>query len=377
MPITDENLLLMCAVFVFGFSFLHHVDSTTRERFYTDSSSLTSPSKSIVKLMLTNRDAGAFITHLGLDPHSFDVLLEFFEKKYPPANPGLGRPRAFGPDMALALVLMYLHNTMKQETLCLLFGATAAVISRTKRLGLDTLESIFRNDPHHWRWDIAWPSPRKMQRFNDMILANTECDNEPEVLDGVFGFVDGLNLPIQEPSDEAEQNAYYNGWKSACYASQVIVFTPDGCICYVRSNCPGSWHDAEIAVKLYQDLLLPRCPPPFRLFADSGFPCSGEYAEKILRVPKKSEVKNMVVDDEVLNKWKAITKNRQAAEWGMGAVQHAFGRLRLKEDSSYLSSGECIISALGWLALTRSTLFILKSGRNKSYKPTILICLLE
>ncbi|CEP19130.1 hypothetical protein [Parasitella parasitica] len=136
--------------------------------------------------------------------------------------------------MALAFTLMYLQNSMKQETLCLLFGATAASISRTKALGLDLLEMIFRRDPHDWRWDISWPSPHKMAHFNDMILANTECENEPEVLKGVSGFVDGLNLPIQEPDDEVEQYAYYNGWKSGCYLSQVLVFTPDGCICYVR-----------------------------------------------------------------------------------------------------------------------------------------------
>ena len=73
-----------------------------------------------------------------------------------------------------------------------------------------------------------------MKVFNEMVYSNTTNDFEKEVLRGVFGFVDGLNLRIQHPADPLEQNAYYNGWKGDCYASQVLVYTPDGCICYVR-----------------------------------------------------------------------------------------------------------------------------------------------
>ncbi|CEP19132.1 hypothetical protein [Parasitella parasitica] len=340
--ILDEVLLKkLTLVFLFGFQFWFHVESSVRDRYYTNAESLTKPGHSVVRLMLNHRNDGAFICHLGLDTYAFDILLQLFAGVYP-SKSRTGRPRSLGPDMALALTLMYLHNSMKQETLCLLFGVTSPTISRTKTLGLDLLELIFRQDPHDWRWDISWPSPSKMARFNDMILANTECENEPDVLKGVFGFVDGLNLPIQEPENEVEQNAYYNGWKSGCYSSQVLVFTPDGCICYVRGNCPGSWHDAEIAVKLYQNLLLPRCPEPYRLLADAGFPCTKSYKEKILRVPKKSEMKKLQVDDELRNRWKAITKHRQAAEWGMRAIQSGFGRLQLKLPADKAKRGQIL-----------------------------------
>lgn len=31
------------------------------------------------------------------------------------------------------------------------------------------------------------------------------------LLDGCFGFMDGLNLPLLNPGDPLEQNGYYNG----------------------------------------------------------------------------------------------------------------------------------------------------------------------
>ncbi|CEP08762.1 hypothetical protein [Parasitella parasitica] len=189
--------------------------------------------QSSIRFILDMREASAFIVHFGFDPESFDCLLGLFEEHYP-VDANTGRPRNFTADMALALVLMYLHNTIKQETLCVLFGATAATISRTKNLGLDILETIFRSSPNDHRWRIVWPKVQEMKVFNDMILSNTMFENETRVLNGVFGFVDGLNVPIETPKDDLEQNAYYNGWLSGHYSSQVLVFTSDGCICWVR-----------------------------------------------------------------------------------------------------------------------------------------------
>ncbi|KAI8637294.1 hypothetical protein BD408DRAFT_424814 [Parasitella parasitica] len=72
-----------------------------------------------------------------------------------------------------------------------------------------------------------------------------------------------------------------------------------------------------------------RCPEPYRLLADAGFPNSLEYKEKILRVLKKNETNDLVLNEETLDRFKAITKHRQAAEWGMRAIQSGFGRLSL------------------------------------------------
>lgn len=205
----------------------------TGPRYYPTSNVLQKPSESPAAIMLNENDDKAYIVYLGLNVAAFNDLYGVFSSHYP-RKATTGRPRAFTCKMVLALVLMWLHNTMKQEILCLIFGATASTISKSLNSGLHILHSIFMSNPLDERWKITWPTPEEMMVFNDMILTNTTNENEQEIMTGAFGFVDGLNIRIEDPGDPEEQNAYYNGWLSGCYCSQVIVFTPDGCICYVK-----------------------------------------------------------------------------------------------------------------------------------------------
>ncbi|CAO3611964.1 unnamed protein product [Mucor hiemalis] len=300
------------------------------DNYYTDSASLHRPEESSMQKVLEMRRKGPFIVHFGLTPQAFDSLHESFAKEYPGVSK-FGRKRSFHSRMVLALVLTWLRGSMKQETLCLLFGATAATISRAKRLGLGILYKIFSEQRHDERWDIHWPTVEEMGKFNEMVLSNSTNNTEDENLKGVFGFVDGLNLPIENPQDPAEQNAYYNGWKSDTFASQVIVFAPDGTICFINSNNPGSWHDAKIARPLYdKNLTSHRCPEPYKLLADSAFPCRKDFASKILSVPKENSKASKRRTDEEKIRDAIVTKHRQAAEWGMRALQASFGRLHLR-----------------------------------------------
>ena len=68
--------------------------------------------------------------------------------------------------------------------------------------------------------------------------AEMMSDRDPNIKN-CFGFVDGVWMPILEPADPKQQNAYYNGWKSCCNISNVLGFAPDGCIIWARYNCPG------------------------------------------------------------------------------------------------------------------------------------------
>ncbi|KAL0143448.1 hypothetical protein V8B55DRAFT_1292980, partial [Mucor lusitanicus] len=214
-PVYDSDSndveLYMYLVFLFGcaFNFLRLLQESgqrTSPRFYTSSSkSLQKPVDSAARKLVDTCSKNAYISHMGLDPRCFDNLHEEFKKEYPPLLL-TGRPRALDTRMILALVLMWLHSTMKQETLCLLFGVTAASVSRSKIMGIKTLYRVFSKNKNDRRWSIRWPSDNKKRQFNEMIQANTSNDFEKE------------------------QNAYYNGWKSDCFASQVIVFTPDSCI---------------------------------------------------------------------------------------------------------------------------------------------------
>ncbi|KAK0523856.1 hypothetical protein OC842_006010 [Tilletia horrida] len=117
------------------------------------------------------------------------------------------------------------------------------------------------------------------------------------MLRGVFGFVDGLNLRIFQPGNVDEQNTYYNGWLADTYCSQVL--RPSG--------------DA----------------PSFALLADSAFPYHKHPAGRILSRPK-DDIAAKEKNGNVVLRWEAIVRQRQAAEWGMRALQGAFGRLDLR-----------------------------------------------
>ncbi|CAD6939796.1 unnamed protein product [Tilletia laevis] len=143
-------------------------------------------------------------------------------------------------------------------------------------------------------WAIKWPTAAIMADMAAAVRAR-----EP-LLEGVFGFVDGLNLRIYQPSNLDEQNAYYNGWLADTYCSQVLVFLANGEIAWASYNNPGSWHDAKIARALYA------------LMSDPDNVVARE------------------TDGAVHLRWEAIIRQRQAAEWGMRALQGAFGRLDLR-----------------------------------------------
>ena len=101
---------------------------------------------------------------------------------------------------------------------------------------------------------------------------------------GMFGFLDGLKLKIHPPSDPEMENAYYNGWTSDHYISNVFLFTPDGCVSYAVMNCPGKvlFPDLEdyttFSLTKYLTVSLLSLTPLFR--------CMGAQATRSNAAPK-------------------------------------------------------------------------------------------
>ena len=69
---------------------------------------------------------------------------------------------------------------------------------------------------------ICWPQG---DEFHD--LSQLVSDRHP-LLSGVFGSIDGLNLPCQVSADVEIENATYNGWLHGHYISSVIAFSSRG-----------------------------------------------------------------------------------------------------------------------------------------------------
>ena len=77
------------------------------------------------------------------------------------------------------------------------------------------------------------------------------------LLQGVFGSINGLNLPCQVSSDVEMENATYNRWLHSHFISSVIVFSSKGsCPCSLECVSGGySWFKQEKSLAAAQIVL--------------------------------------------------------------------------------------------------------------------------
>ena len=80
---------------------------------------------------------------------------------------------------------------------------------------------------------VTWPTDDEMKAYADLVELR-----HPGIGYGIFGFLDGIVLPILNSSDSRVQNAYYNGYQGRTMISNV-VFVPDGTIFFAGINHPG------------------------------------------------------------------------------------------------------------------------------------------
>jgi hypothetical protein len=127
------------------------------------------------------------------------------------------------------------------------------------------------------------------------------------------------------------QNAYYNGWTCSHYFSNILTFAPNGTVIHAILNAPGSWHDPNIAERLYSQLMT-NTPPGYRVISDTAFPRCTDQLDYCIMAPMKRGNCLPACPVEfarlkVLNK--QLVSARQAAEWGLRAIQGSFSRLKL------------------------------------------------
>lgn len=271
-----------------------------RTRSYVTKVDLLLPHLSPFQSLLLQQSDAAFLDHFGINCTAFTYLKQLMEQ-----HEELKNRKRMKVEEILGLTLQYLNSTMRQKTLCLIYGYSPALISRGLRLGLRVLLMVIRETKYG---AIEWPSHDEMKESADKI-----SNREPS-LSNIWGFMDGVKFPIMSCGNASVQNAYYNGWLSGCFVSNVILFMADGCICYANINCPGSWHDSVVAEPLYNVLLSSHTPANYRILVDSAFKHTGNYASIVT---------------STANKDAAAISIRQAAEWGMRILQGAFARLTI------------------------------------------------
>jgi hypothetical protein len=241
----------------------------------------------------------------------------------------------------LGLALHYLNSSMGQKTLCVIFGLTPAACNRLLWRGLHALQSAFRANAVP-EAELRWPSLLEMQRLSELVLAREPLLSAYRP----FAFMDGLRVQVQNSDDRTEQNAYYSGMEGHACIGNVFVFAADGCIIWWRGNCPGSWHDITIAshfLASWRD----SAPQPYRIVADSGF-IRHDLNDCLLLSRSAAALLRSDINEQQLAVQQAITSVRQAAEWGMRALQGCYGRLHTVLSSDHQRRA-CILECIAHL----------------------------
>ena len=289
-----------------------------RHRHYLLKDDLTHPCQSAWSTLYNQKRDESFVDVMGFDVKCFHELHELlFDNQVQT----MGRPRALDTKGELALTLHWLNSTMRQKTLAQLFGVTPSSVSDILQ---NVITLIIEKLEFHPDCKIQWPSPEKMRALSDLVRARSA------ELPNVFGFVDGLWLPVPNDQDESIQNAFYNGWKTTPSISNVLCFSPEGKIIYAAYNMPGSWHDWTCARGLFHKLKS-KTPAPFRILGDSAFSTTErEIKEKLLTPLRENEISiHPRIKAAQVRLHQVVVRERQAAEWGMRALQGTFARLTL------------------------------------------------
>ena len=303
------------------------IKSKLRRRTYITNQILLQPKSSPFSKLLASGTDMHFITLMGMNIDTFRTLHELVHPLFNVSNEG--RPRRLNTVHSLGLALHYLNSTMKMKTLSMIFGAGPATLSRTLNETLSHLTTILTKLREA---RVIWPNREMLETYAAMI------NQRESRLEHVFGFMDGVYFLVQEPADPELQTQLYNAWKQhTTTCTNVFVFVATGEIAYGAYNSPGTWHDSRTALPVYK-MLIDHTPDPFCVVADSAFPSTDSLHNKVLkplRLGQRFRDENEMRESQVLSR--AVTSVRQAAEWGVRALQGGFSRLltRLPVDTEH------------------------------------------
>ncbi|KAF0768492.1 hypothetical protein AaE_002778 [Aphanomyces astaci] len=305
---------------------LYRARVSIKERHYLTCDALIPPDNSPWMIIYASMKPSSFIATVSIPPDAFHILLQEFSKHYQWKS-GFGKPgrppKLSCKHQALALVLHFYTAATEQKTLCEIFGIPPSTFSSTLA---KAEEALFHALQHVADAEVRYPSKSEQRRWALQVAAR-----EP-LVHGVWGFLDGKNYSVKSPSCSDLQNAMYNGWLHSTFVTGTLLFGVDGTIVWGRHNFAGSWNDGDTSLKLQVKLLDERrTAVGTGVVADSAFPVRDGLRGKI-RTPLKCgdlERASPVCREGLLLLSNAITALRQAAEWGMGAVEKVYRQLLL------------------------------------------------
>jgi DDE superfamily endonuclease len=276
------------------------------------------------------------ITVTGFDHAAFGTLLTIFEPyfyAYTPwvgksdgtrmkrikKKPGIefGHPRKIDAKSCLARALAWYRFRGAEFILQGWFGFTGTHLNVWLKFSRRVLLYVL------WKNELArvkMPTEDMVYSYKSMIKMRHPA------LDDVYCFADGLKLEFENTDGELdEQSMFYNGWTHGHYITNLFVFGADGRIINAVVNAPGLVHDSTLAKwgdvygkleDMYHKTQGICCMDSAFAAGDSPF------------VLKSAQDINTAVNEHDLVVLRQATSLRQAAEWGMHAIQGSFPRMR-------------------------------------------------
>ncbi|KAI9922506.1 hypothetical protein PsorP6_002478 [Peronosclerospora sorghi] len=177
-----------------------------------------------------------FMAMMRLNRAAFDALVVPFTRHYEVrSGPGRsGRPTRLQNHRAdLSLVLQFYGSRSDLKHLCSVFGIPPATASRCLAKAEEAISLALDSVADS---EVRWPKAQERVAWGRLVT------REPLVTKK-FGFIDGMNYQVQQPSRAEVQNAYYNGWLHSMLFTGTLEFGVDGGIFWMKHNCPGSWND--------------------------------------------------------------------------------------------------------------------------------------
>lgn len=297
--------------------------------------SLLDPEHSPWQKLYDSKDDAALITVTGMDHEAFthllDIYFPLFDNHTPwtgdhdgttwkrlryPHSAGRGRRRIITPAASLGLVLAWYRFRGAEFILQGWFGFTGTHNNVWLRFGRRMLYRALRKHPEA---RVQFPSAAEIETLKEI------CSARHPVLEHVYCFADGLKLTLEAASGVNIQGMYYNGWTHDHYITNLFVFSICGRIIACVVNAPGSLHDSTLATwgGVYQKLHDAFDATGGMCCVDSAFQSSNnDYLIKSAQDTTKAVTQR---DFDIIRQ---ATSLRQAAEWGMHAIQSSMPRLR-------------------------------------------------
>jgi DDE superfamily endonuclease len=305
---------------------------------------LVSPEESAWTRLFDSGNDQALITITGFDHSAFGSLLDLFKGWFNQHTPWTGsqdgttfreldpnryrggRSRIIDAKTCLGLVLSWYRFRGAEYILQGWFGFTGSHANVWLRFGRRGLLIVLQNDADA---RVEMPSVERVELLKAIVQARHN------LLHDVYAFADGVKLFFESTADLDEQGMFYNGWQHSHFISNLFVFSADGRIISAVLNAPGSLHDSTLAEwgGIYDELAA--------MYNRTGGKCCVDSAFSTVNnryLVKSSENYGLAANGIEMLRMQQATSLRQAAEWGMGAIQGAFPRL--KDRIHYEENGE-------------------------------------